>query len=327
MKKVLVMGGSYFIGKKIVEVLKNNYEVTVLNRGTKEEISGINHIKCDRNDKYQMINMLSNSFFDIIIDVSCLNARQAEILLESVQITNLQKIVFISSSAVYDIEKLSPPFKESDTLGYNNYWKDYGLDKIEAEKVYENFAKMKSIPVIMLRPPYVYGENNYAQRESFIFNHIERREPIIVPQVDFKIQFIYSGDLANIVMLFIETKETTLVNIFNVGNKDALTVTQWIKECSNVVNKNAKIVFYDHISKKRNVRDFFPFYDYDNYLDVNLINEFYTNSTSMQEGLNCAYQWYRDEKANIKFKENVRTNEQEILKEIKIIDEHNLKYR
>lgn len=52
MKKVLVMGGSYFIGKKIVEVLKNNYEVTVLNRGTKEEISGINHIKCDRNDKF-----------------------------------------------------------------------------------------------------------------------------------------------------------------------------------------------------------------------------------------------------------------------------------
>ena len=35
-EKVLVLGGSYFVGKKIVEYLaEKEYEVTVLNRGTK----------------------------------------------------------------------------------------------------------------------------------------------------------------------------------------------------------------------------------------------------------------------------------------------------
>ena len=34
-KRVLVMGGSYFIGRRVVEVLvENNYEVYTLNRGT-----------------------------------------------------------------------------------------------------------------------------------------------------------------------------------------------------------------------------------------------------------------------------------------------------
>lgn len=36
MKSVLIMGGTYFIGKSMVEALKEGgYEITLLNRGTK----------------------------------------------------------------------------------------------------------------------------------------------------------------------------------------------------------------------------------------------------------------------------------------------------
>lgn len=59
-KQVLVMGGSYFIGKKIVDVLlNNNYSVYTLNRGTKENIDKrIINLKCDRNNREQMNKIL-----------------------------------------------------------------------------------------------------------------------------------------------------------------------------------------------------------------------------------------------------------------------------
>ena len=46
------MGGSYFIGKKIVDVFcENKYNVFTLNRGTKTRIMiNVYNLICDRND-------------------------------------------------------------------------------------------------------------------------------------------------------------------------------------------------------------------------------------------------------------------------------------
>ena len=56
MRKVLVMGGSYFIGKKIIDqLLLENYSIFTLNRGTiKNTDSRIHNLICDRNNLTQM---------------------------------------------------------------------------------------------------------------------------------------------------------------------------------------------------------------------------------------------------------------------------------
>ena len=63
MEKVLVMGGTYFIGKRIVEfLLKSNYDVYILNRGTREvNDSRIHQITCDRNNIEKM-NMVLKEY-------------------------------------------------------------------------------------------------------------------------------------------------------------------------------------------------------------------------------------------------------------------------
>lgn len=113
-KKVLVMGGSYFIGKKIVDViLENDYLVYTLNRGTKENNDErVINLKCDRDNTEQMKDVLSKYSFDIVIDVSGLNKLQVEVLYNSLNKENLEKFVLISSSAVYDIEKLNIPYRK-----------------------------------------------------------------------------------------------------------------------------------------------------------------------------------------------------------------------
>lgn len=315
--KVLVMGGSYFIGRRIVDKLYDKgYEVYVLNRGSHViENSDIHSIICDRNDKDKMNNILSTYNFDIVFDVCGLNAEQAKILCGSLNFDIVKKFVFISSSAVYDAENLHIPFSENDKLGANKYWDKYGTDKIEAEEYYIESLKNKNTELIILRPPYVYGENNYAQRESFIFDHIEKNEPIIIPKSNPKLQFIYTSDLADIIIELVSRNNGKL-SIYNVGNSEGVSTEEWIKYCFKATGKSTEIIKYDYKAKGRNVREFFPFNDYDNVLDVRKIKSIVSSETDFKYGLKKSYAWYLNEKENIKFKEFVSANEKAILKEI-----------
>lgn len=55
-KSVLILGGSYFIGKKISEkLLHAGYKITLLNRGTKQPFSTkIQQISGDRGNKEEI---------------------------------------------------------------------------------------------------------------------------------------------------------------------------------------------------------------------------------------------------------------------------------
>lgn len=317
--KALLMGGSYFIGKKIADILAEEFDVTVLNRGTKPKSDNVETICCDRNDLQAMKNALSGKHFDYVVDISGTNAEQSKILCESLDFSSVKSFVFISSSAVYDVENLKIPFCENDSLAENIYWTDYGTNKIEAESYLINTLNKVGTNLFILRPPYVYGENNYAQRESFIFEHLLTGRPIIIPNNgETKLQFIYSGDLANIVKTLL-LSDLCGINIYNVGNKIPVTVKEWIQACSDVVGKEAQVVSFDYKAKGYSVRDFFPFFDYDNVLDVSEINKLYSQETPFTDGLRLAFRQFLKDRENIIFKPYVTKNEEIILKSQNII--------
>lgn len=319
MKKILVMGGSYFIGKAIVNLLCNQYDVYVLNRGTHPLPNEKAHqITCDRFNKKKMREILSQYYFDVVIDVSGVHKKEVEILVSSLNTENIKSFVFISSSSVYDIESLTVPFKETNKLSANSYWGDYGTGKIESESYLTSVFENSKINLYILRPPYVYGADNYAQRESFIFNRMYNNLPVIVPNTDYKLQFISAEDLAKTVLFFINS---TLkgINVFNVGNKESVTIKQWVYSCEQAMGKAAEIIEYNYKSDNVLIRDFFPFHDYDNVLDVSKIKSFYPYEEPFINGLKKAYKWYLDNKKNILFKENVEHNL------LKITEKYNIK--
>lgn len=315
MREVLIMGGSYFIGKAIAERLSQDFEVTLLNRGSKSSPHNIKQLVCDRNDAQHMKEVLHGHYFDYIIDVCGLNAAQAEILVNSLEdCSSLKTLVFISSSAVYDAENLRIPFKESDRLAHNRYWTAYGTDKIAAETAYRTAFANTCTKTVFLRPPYVYGENNYAQRESFIFAHLMDNRPIIIPKSNPMLQFIYARDLADIIAKLLSLYDAMPQNsVYNVGNSKGISCRDWVEVCSEAAGVTPQIIEYDYAADGRSVRDFFPFFDYDNVLDVTRIKTIYSNETSFVEGLRNAFEWFKASRDSIEFKPNVTQNEIEIL--------------
>lgn len=312
MKRVLIAGGSYFIGKEVTnELVKSGYEVTLLNRGN-NKVSGVTQLVCDRNQKEEMESVLCGKKFDYLVDVSGLNKLQAEIICNSIDTTELKKTIFISSSAVYDVEHLRARFREDDRMKANKYWGSYGTDKIEAERIFRTCMEKKEIPLTIIRPPYVYGENNYAQRESFIFEHIVMNRPVLIPDTNKKLQFIYAKDLAVIVKKLLEMPSEK-TEIYNVGNSQYVTAKEWVQMCAQAAGKKVELVTVDYRKADRQVRDFFPFHDYDNVLNVDKIKRICSEETDFLIGLQNAFQWFLQEREHIVWKEEVKKNESEIL--------------
>jgi nucleoside-diphosphate-sugar epimerase len=289
MKKVLVMGGSYFIGKHVVNVLKNDYSVYVLNRGNKPFNDPlVNELICDRNDEEELKKVLSPHAFHYVIDISGYNKSQVTFFLRAFDLSALTKFVFISTSAVYNIDVLTPPLKETDEIGGDTIFSDYAKNKIEAENYLLN--TIENDKLVIFRPPYVYGEDNYLLRERLAFYLIEQGLPVYVPKSDNRLSFVYAKDLAQEVKLAFEG--VIPAGIYNVGNKHPLSFTEWLNLCSKVMNKKADIVYVDANHPSLELRYFFPFLDYDYMLALDKIKAYSPYETPYEVALKRAYDDY-----------------------------------
>lgn len=266
--KILILGGTKFIGRAILEELKDNNKIFLLNRGNCP-IDGIFQIIGNRDEE---LKMLTDYSFDITIDISGMNRKH---IINTLPYLKTKKYIFISSSAVYDIDSIKAPFKETDLVNINSIWTGYGMDKIEAEKAIIN----SKINYIIIRPPYVYGDNNYVAREGFIINELKQNHPIFIPETNNKIQFTYVKDLAKVIrdLIYLD-----VVNeIYNIGG-DILSFTEWVNLIGKAIGITPIIKF---APKDIYVRDYFPFYDYDNYLDSSKLDKICYHHTDFIEGI------------------------------------------
>lgn len=280
MKKILVTGGTVFVSRYIAEYyVKQGHEVYVLNRNTREQSKGVKLILADR---HELGNVLKDNHFDLVIDTAY-TANDVNLLLDA--LGDYRDYVLISSSAVYP-EYETQPFSEDTNLAINKYWGKYGTDKIEAE---EALLKRNSNAYI-IRPPYLYGPMNNVYREAFVFDCAFADRKFYLPKNgEMKLQFFHIHDLCRFVDVLLENKPEQ--HIYNVGNKEAISIKDWVKLCYEVAGKNVEFVnVYEAIEQ----RNYFSFYNYEYYLDVSKQNQLLSDLKSLKEGLEEAFEWYKD---------------------------------
>ena len=279
--KILITGGTTFISKYTAEyfVRKEN-DVTVLNRGSRKQIDGVNHICCDRMNTGRALN---GKHFDVILDITAYTEDHVRALLDSG--VTFDNYIFISSSAVYP-ETNVRPFCEDQQIGFNSVWRDYGMNKVRAEQ----YLLSRVPDAYILRPPYFYGIYDNLYREAFVFDCAIADRDFFIPQNgEMKLQFFNAADLCRFMEIIL--RERPVQHIFNVGNKDLVTVREWVEMCYKAVGKNVRFVSVD---KSVPQRDYFCFYDYGYSLDVSKQNELMPDTIPVSEGLREEYEWYRN---------------------------------
>ena len=130
---ILVMGGTYFVGKHIVSELEDrNHNVTLFNRSTFG----------DRNT--DDVNKLKGMEFDCVIDISGYKSYQISTLIDVIRNT-IPYYVFISSTA--------------SILGSDQYARDKKESEEEIMKRYNKY--------LIMRPYYLCGDYDYTDRFDY----------------------------------------------------------------------------------------------------------------------------------------------------------------
>lgn len=279
--KILVTGGTTFVSKYATEYyVKKGYDVYVINRNTRQQVEGVHLIDCDRTD---LGDKLKNLHFDVVLDVTAYTKEHIETLLTSLH--SFDTYIFVSSSAVYP-ETNQQPFCEEQECGVNSVWGEYGMNKLEAER----YLLSKVPNAYILRPPYFYGIYENLHREAFPFECAMQDRKFYIPQSgDMKLQFFNVKDFCEFVDVLIEKQPNT--HIFNVGNKETVTVKEWVETCYNVVGKEVEFISVDKMIPQR---DYFCFYDYEYVLDVTKMLKLMPNTVPLEQGLKEEFEWYKN---------------------------------
>lgn len=280
MKKILVTGGTVFVSRYIAEYyIAKGYVVYVLNRNNREQSAGANLIEADRRN---LGDILRKIHFDVVIDTGY-TSEDVNSLLDALD--SYGDYVFISSSAVYP-EYCDLPFTEETELGFNKYWGKYGTDKIEAEE-----ALIKRNPnAYILRPPYLYGQMNNVYREAFVFDCALKDRVFYLPKDGkMKLQFFHIHDLCRFIDVILLKKPSQ--HIFNVGNKDVVSIRKWVELCYHIVDKKVE---FKNVFADIEQRNYFSFYNYEYYLDVSKQYEFMHDTMPLSDGLKEAFNWYKN---------------------------------
>jgi len=300
MANILVTGGTVFVSRFTAEYfVKKGHTVYVLNRNSRPQIDGVHLIQADRND---LGNKLKAYAFDAVLDITSYTERDVQNLVQA--LGSFRDYIFISSSAVYP-ETLSQPFREEAPCGPNSIWGAYGTNKLAAE----NWVREKLPQAYILRPPYLYGPMQNVHREPFVFECAEARRPFCIPgKGEMGLQFFHVEDLCRFMELLLEKHPQD--RIYNVGNPDSITVSQWVKLCYDAVGAPLETVSVTG----RFQRLYFPFHDYDYRLDVSKQMALMPETKPLDAGLRESWEWFRHHREAVNRKPMLEYIDKEILK-------------
>ncbi|GMR63928.1 NAD-dependent epimerase/dehydratase family protein [Bacillus sp. MN7755] len=197
MKKVLVLGGTRFFGKHLVEaLLQDGHDVTIATRGITEDSFGsaVKRLIVDREDEEQLTEHLKDKSYDIVYDNLCYSSNAANIICEVLE-GKTKKYIMTSSMAVYEpalnlSEEDFNPYEYEIAYGDRNDF-SYSEGKRLAEAV---LFQKATFPVVAVRFPVVIGENDYTKRLQFYVEHIVRQEPVAVNHLDGELSFIHEEE-------------------------------------------------------------------------------------------------------------------------------------
>lgn len=244
--RILVIGGTQFIGKRLVErLLLAGHEITLLHRRAAHPFSrDVRSVIADRNDANSVRNALAPYRYDAVYDIAYdmergTTGQQVEATAKAVP-GDLSRYIFMSSVAAYGN---GLDHREDDALVADTDSNDYFRNKAASERALFRMHRESGFPAVTMRPPFVYGPENPFYREAFFWDRIRRDRPIAVPGDGQRLmQFVYVDDLVTACFKALENPSAVGL-AFNVAHERAVTQTELVNELAKAAGKQSSIVY------------------------------------------------------------------------------------
>jgi 2'-hydroxyisoflavone reductase len=236
-KRILVIGGTHFIGKLLVsELLKAGHEVHILHRKQRQPFGKrVHNLVGDRNNAASIRKAVGATRFDVVFDTAYDWERgtAGTDIAETAQIFDgkVSRYIFMSSVAAYG-DGLN--HHEGDALAPDDHPNAYARNKAMSERALFRLHQRTGFPIITLRPPFVYGAANPFYREAFFWDRFRAGRQVIVPSEGHRLmQFIYVKDLVDLALRAMELR-TTVGHAFNTANPRAITQHELLMHLARV---------------------------------------------------------------------------------------------
>jgi nucleoside-diphosphate-sugar epimerase len=183
-RKVLVIGGTLFVGRTLVsELVKAGHEVWILHRKPDHDLGKrVTGMQADRNDVEAMRRILGEGNFDVVFDnvydwERGTTAAQVETAARACG-DHLRRYVYLSSVAAYG-DGLN--HHEGDALAPDDHPESYVRNKAMTERALFRLHQRNGFPVVTIRPPFIYGPGNPFYREAFFWDRMRDGRAIVLP--------------------------------------------------------------------------------------------------------------------------------------------------
>ncbi|NAW51326.1 NAD-dependent epimerase/dehydratase family protein [Elizabethkingia argentiflava] len=252
--KITIIGGSGFVGTRLIDFLRASKEIDVLNIDKRDstqfpEITQIGDVRDKVLLKSQLqgvdlVVLLAAEHRDDVAPVSLyydVNVQGMKNTLEAMQAHNIKRIIFTSSVAIYGLDKDNPD--ESFPADPFNH---YGKSKWQAELLLQEWHKLHpDWNINIIRPTVIFGEGNRGNVYNLLSQIATGRFMMIGKGNNSKSMSYIGNIVAFIHFLICEKKEG--YNVYNYVDKPDFTTNDLVYHTGKILNKSIPTLHIPYI--------------------------------------------------------------------------------
>jgi nucleoside-diphosphate-sugar epimerase len=294
MDDALVVGGTRFIGRHVVEDLREHgYDVTIFNRGTHDNPfadTDVDRIEGDRRDEQDLRAAALSVQPDLVVDCVAYYPEDVETAVDV--FADVEAYVYISSGSAYSEEVI--PKREDETAlcdctpeqATDDGDDSYGPRKAEGDRIVFE-AAARGVNAMSIRPCIVYGPHDYTERLDYWLARVEEHDRVIVPGDGTNVWHrAYVEDVASAIRVVGE--EGTPGEAYNVGDRRLVTLEEMLDVIAEAADTEVEVV---HAGERElaaaglEPTDLILYREYPHVLDTNKLAALGWESTPVPEAM------------------------------------------
>ena len=234
--KILVMGGTRFVGKPLVATLREQgHALTLFTRCRQPAPEGVEHLTGDRGKSSDLAQLRGQSF-DVIVDSSGRTLADSQAVIEVTGAPS-HRFLYVSSAGVYAGSEQWPLDEDAAVDPASRH-----AGKAETE----SWLLKQGIPFTSFRPTYIVGPGNYNPVERWFFDRVCNDLPVPMPGDGTTItQLGHVDDLADAMVRSLGVDAATN-RIYNCSSRKGITFAGVVRAAALACGKDPESVDVRH---------------------------------------------------------------------------------